>query len=216
MPRTDAIARALLRYLYDADQFRPQVAAFLDSAHAAELDPPPAHGELGAALEMLSHRELVATGHQQNGGLPERAGLTGSGMICVNRHDGDLEQTERDTAEPAPAEPPAVIEPRVPAEPTTVPRSSLDGIARVARVALLALPTVHARYGEEELVQRTAHNLYEATRTHRPDPRRVRSLAAKLRGELSSGSMANTLGVVLLDSLDEAVREAQIPGPAEP
>lgn len=223
MPRTDAIARAFLRYLYEADRFRPEVAAFLDSPHAAALAPPPERAELTEAVQVLTDRELISPGHEQvPGGLPLRAGLTGSGLICVNKHDGDLVRWDladqdlalQDSDRPETAGPRPVWE-VVDPEPATVPRDSLDGLARVARVALLALPTVHARYGEEELVQRTARNLWEATRAHRPDAGRVRTLAAKLRGELSSGSMANTLGVVLLDSLDEAVREAQIPGPAD-
>lgn len=111
----------------------------------------------------------------------------------------------------APPPAPHVIHPRPATEPTTVPRDSLHGIARVARVCLLALPTVHARYGEDELVHRTARQLFDATRTTHPDPRRIRHLTTRLRTELSTGTIANTLGVVLLDSLDEAVREAQLP-----
>ncbi|WP_338596137.1 hypothetical protein [Saccharopolyspora sp. SCSIO 74807] len=210
MPRTDTIARAFLNYLYDEDDFRPEVAGFLASAHAGSVIPPPQRAELVEVVRLLQTRELVATGRESAEGLPLRAGLTGSGLICVSDHGGDV--ASWDGAAPvAVAEPPEVVPPRSPAEPPTVPRESLEGIARVARVALLALPTVHARYGEAEAVQRVANGLWEATRAPRPDPRRVRLLAAKLRSELGTGSMANTLGVVLMDSLDEALREAQLP-----
>ncbi|WP_243795442.1 hypothetical protein [Saccharopolyspora gloriosae] len=212
LPRIDTVAREFLRYLYAEDHFRPEVAAFLHSAQADVLAPPPDHDELAEVVGSLRGEELVATGTEHADGLPLRAGLTGSGLICVSEHDGDL-RAWRESAGVAvlTARAPTVVAPRESAEPTTVPPDSLDGIARVAKVCLLALPTVHARYGEDELVQRTAQRLWEAARSARPDPRRVRLLASKLRGELATGSMANTLGVVLLDSLDEAVREAQLP-----
>ncbi|MFR9729762.1 hypothetical protein ACL03H_11080 [Saccharopolyspora sp. MS10] len=216
MPRTDTIAREFLRYLYAEDHFRPEVAAFLRSARALALAPPPHAGELAAALALLRHHHLVATTGDPDDELPHRAGLTGSGLICVSEHDADPRAWRDSTRlDPSPA-PPTVIGPRHSAEPTTVPPDALDGIARVARVCLLALPTVHARYGEDEQVQRTARALWAAARTSRPDPRRVRHLAARLRAELTTGSMANTLGIVLLDGLDEAVREAQLPDPPVP
>ncbi|WP_344927572.1 hypothetical protein [Saccharopolyspora gregorii] len=214
MPRIDAVAREFLRYLYAEDHFRPEVAAFLHSPHARTLTPPPDHTELAEALDSLRHHQLVATGREHTDGLPHRAGLTGTGLICVSEHDGDLpawRRTRTTTVLTAPPPPPHVISPRPAAEPTTVPTDSLHGIARVARVCLLALPTVHARYGEHDRVQHTARQLFDATRSPHPDPRRIRSLTTELRTHLSTGTIANTLGVVLLDSLDEAIREAQLP-----
>ena len=87
-------------------------------------------------------------------------------------------------------------------------KGRFTGIIRVCRVLLLALPSVQATRAEDESAGQAASRLLEAARAPDPDPRRVRLLAQNLRLELTTGPVANTLGVVLLDGLDEAIREA--------
>ncbi|GAA0529248.1 hypothetical protein GCM10011581_30410 [Saccharopolyspora subtropica] len=205
MSRFEAIARAFLRYLYEDHRFRPEVADFFDSpaAEAAALEP--SWAEVADVVRTLREQELIATSGTGPQGAPARAGLTGSGLICAGRHGGDRHSWARSVAVLEQAPP----EPTVPPQPAPVDDGpSYAGLARVAKVVLLALPTVHARYGDTVQIERTAHLLCEEIRRQRPDPRRVRLVAMRLRSELATGSVANTLGVVLLDGLDEAMVES--------
>ena len=69
---------------------------------------------------------------------------------------------------------------------------------------------LHFVDGETVEIEWTARELCEVTQQERPDPRRVRLLARGLRATLTTGTVANTLGVVLLDGLDEAMQEAGV------
>jgi hypothetical protein len=205
--RLESIARAFLRYLYEDNRFRPEVADFFDSPAVEATALQPSWAELASVLQTLREHELIATSGVGQRGTPARAGLTGSGLICAGRHGGDVGSWSRAQAVAVLDEEPA--EPVVPTQPG---RSSevldLTGLTRVAKVVLLALPTVHARYGDTAEIELTARRLCEAARQDHPDRRRVRLLAYRLRTELASGSVANTLGVVLLDGLDEALTES--------
>ncbi|SDW95292.1 hypothetical protein SAMN05216215_1006174 [Saccharopolyspora shandongensis] len=224
MSRLESIARAFLRYLYEDDRFRPEIADFFNSPAAVAAALQPSWAELADVVQTLREHELIATSGTGWQGAPARAGLTGSGLICAGRHGGDIGSWARAQSVAVLDERPA--DPVVPAQPTPAPPARLDftGLARVAKVVLLALPTVHARYGDTVEIELIARRLCEAVRQDRPDPRRVRLLAFRLRSELASGSVANTLGVVLLDGLDEALAESGLggiprgerSGPAEP
>jgi hypothetical protein len=230
LSRLDTIARAFLRYLYEENQFRPEVAGFLDSPHARAQTPPITHAELAPVLARLRGYELIATSSGTSEGIPSRAGLTGAGLICVGNHGGDVEAWKR---EQTPASVAVLTQPERRSSPerrakfdtqpivTIVPAQARDrtvaravtyaGLSRVANVVLLTLPTVQARYDEEdELIQQTAEKLLDATRRSNPDPGHVQKLALQLRTQLITGSVANTLGVVLLDGLDEALRESRL------
>lgn len=209
MSRQEPIARAFLRYLYEDNHFRPEVAGFFDSARASALSPPPTWEELGEVVRTLREHELIATSDADSRGVPVRAGLTGSGLICAGHHGGDVNAWARSARAVAVLDDPEVPE-QAGAEPVIADRPSFAGLARVARVVLLTLPTVHARYGETVEIERTARELCEVTQQERPDPRRVRLLARGLRATLTTGTVANTLGVVLLDGLDEAMQEAGV------
>ncbi|MCI2416481.1 hypothetical protein MOQ72_03520 [Saccharopolyspora sp. K220] len=206
MPRLESIARAFLRYLYEDNRFRPEVADFFDSPAVEATALQPSWAELASVLQTLREHELIATSGIGQQGTPARAGLTGSGLICAGRHDGDLGSWSRAQAVAVLDEQPP--EPVVPAQPGPAEVLDLSGLTRVAKVVLLALPTVHARYGDTVEIELTARRLCEAARQDRPDRRRVRLLAYRLRSELATGSVANTLGVVLLDGLDEALTES--------
>jgi hypothetical protein len=220
MARFDSIARGFLRYLYEETGFRPEVAGFLNSRHGRAQDPPVTLDELGRVVSVLREHELVATGSEQNGITPFRAGLTGSGLICVSNHDADIDAW----ADHAPATVRRLgdrpcqdraaqipIERVVPSQPSRT-GFALEGLARVARVLLLTLPAVQPRFDhDKELVGNAARRLLDATRQPNADPRRIRLLTQKLRTELATGSLANTLGVVLLDGLDEALLESGLP-----
>ncbi|MGW3469659.1 hypothetical protein ACWDKQ_14575 [Saccharopolyspora sp. NPDC000995] len=206
MSRLESLARAFLRYLYEDDRFRPEVAGFFDSPAAEAAALQPSWAELAEVVRTLRAQELIATSGTGQQGAPARAGLTGSGLICAGRHGGDIGSWTR-------AQSVAVLDeplPVVPVQPSPAPAPSPDftGLTRVAKVVLLTLPTVHARYGDTVEIELIARRLREATRQDRPDPRRVRLLAYRLRSELATGSVANTLGVVLLDGLDEALAES--------
>ncbi|KAA5834387.1 hypothetical protein F1721_11920 [Saccharopolyspora hirsuta] len=209
MSRLESIARAFLRYLYEDHRFRPEVADFFDSPAAEAAAVQPSWAELADVLQALRERELIATSGEGQLGAPARAGLTGSGLICAGRHDGDITSWARSQSVAvldAPAEP--VVPQARSAIETTPRRIDYSGLTRVAKVVLLALPTVHARYGDTVEIESTARRLCEATRQEQPDAGRVRLLAQRLRSDLSTSSVANTLGVVLLDGLDEALAES--------
>ncbi|MBB5158376.1 hypothetical protein [Saccharopolyspora phatthalungensis] len=208
MSRLESIARAFLRYLYEDDRFRPEVAGFFDSPAAEAAALQPSWAELADVLRNLREHELIATSGTGQQGAPARAGLTGSGLICAGRHGGDVSSWAR-------AQSVAVLDERPPhpvvptqAAPTSPAGPDFTGLTRVAKVVLLALPTVHARYGDTVEIELIARRLCEAARQDRPDPHRVRPLAYRLRSELATGSVAKTLGVVLLDGLDEALAES--------
>ncbi|PKW17378.1 hypothetical protein [Saccharopolyspora spinosa] len=207
MSRLESLARAFLRYLYEDDRFRPEVAGFFDSPAAEAATLQPSWAELAEVVRTLRDQELIATSGTGQQGAPARAGLTGSGLICAGRHGGDIGSWARAQSVALLDEPPAPV---VPAQPSPAPAPSPDftGLTRVAKVVLLTLPTVHARYGDTAEIELIARRLREAARQDRPDPRRVRLLAYRLRSELATGSVANTLGVVLLDGLDEALAES--------
>lgn len=207
MSRLESLARAFLRYLYEDDRFRPEVAGFFDSPAAEAAALQPSWAELAEVVRTLREQELIATSGTGQQGAPARAGLTGSGLICAGRHDGDISSWARAQSVAVLDERPSPV---VPAQPSPAPATSPDftGLTRVAKVVLLALPTVHARYGDTVEIELIARRLCEAVRQDRPDPRRVRLLAYRLRSELATGSVANTLGVVLLDGLDEALAES--------
>ncbi|WP_190813356.1 hypothetical protein [Saccharopolyspora pogona] len=207
MSRLESLARAFLRYLYEDDRFRPEVAGFFDSPAAEAAALQPSWAELAEVVRTLREQELIATSGTGQQGAPARAGLTGSGLICAGRHGGDTGSWARAQSVAVLDEPPAPV---VPAQPSPAPAPSPDftGLTRVAKVVLLTLPTVHARYGDTAEIELIARRLREAARQDRPDPRRVRLLAYRLRSELATGSVANTLGVVLLDGLDEALAES--------
>ncbi|GAB3291085.1 hypothetical protein [Parasphingorhabdus pacifica] len=226
MSRLETIANAFLRFLYDDNRFRPEVATFLSSPHARSLSPPITGAEFDQVLRGLRNRELISTPRSDDTDVPSRAGLTGFGLICVDHYGGDVAAWARSQSSPvtvleqdstaergpnttpdARDQPvPVMVPPKKPVEAGDTP-ATLTGLVRVARVALLTLPTVHARYGETEVIEQTARNLLEAAQQPEPERRRVRLLANELRSALMSGSVANTLGVVLMDSLDEAIEE---------
>ncbi|MGP4018971.1 hypothetical protein [Saccharopolyspora sp. 5N708] len=205
MSRLESVARAFLRYLYEDNRFRPEVADFFDSPAVEATALQPSWAELTNVLQTLREHELIATSGVGQQGAPARAGLTGSGLICAGRHGGDIGSWSRAQAVAVLDEPP---EPLVPTQPGPPAVLDLTGVTRVAKVVLLALPTVHARYGDTVEIELTARRLCDAARQDNPDRRRVRLLAYRLRGELATGSVANTLGVVLLDGLDEALTES--------
>ena len=223
MSRFDAITRAFLHYLYADDHFRPPVSEFLRGPHSRIGGVPVTEAELGEVLAVLRRHELIATsGVETRAGIPAHAGLTGSGLLCVNEHDGDLPSWTGRTSlmtldEDAPAAVPntgdgTVVEPRRSPEQTTRAHP-LAGLVRVARVLLLTLPAVRAVDDTDSTVQRTASRLLDAAYEPEPDPHRVHALARRLRTELTTGPAASTLGVVLLDSLDEALRESDLEPP---
>ncbi|MGI8313096.1 hypothetical protein [Saccharopolyspora hattusasensis] len=207
MSRLESLARAFLRYLYEDDRFRPEVAGFFDSPAAEAAALQPSWAELAEVVRTLREQELIATSGTGQQGAPARAGLTGSGLICAGRHGGDIGSWARAQSVTVLDEPPAPVVPAQPS-PAPAPRPDFTGLTRVAKVVLLTLPTVHARYGETAEIELIARRLREAARQDRPDPRRVRLLAYRLRSELATGSVSNTLGVVLLDGLDEALAES--------
>ncbi|GAA4616679.1 hypothetical protein [Saccharopolyspora hordei] len=209
MSRLDSIARAFLRYLYEDHRFRPEVADFFDSPAAKAAAVQPSWSELADVVEELRERDLVATSGVGHRGAPARAGLTGSGLICAGRHGGDISSWARSNSVAVLDDPPENAVPRARSSVETAPRRvDCSGLTRVARVVLLTLPTVHARYGDTVEIEATARELRDAAQQQTPDTDRVRSLARRLRTELATGSVANTLGVVLLDGLDEAIAES--------
>ncbi|MER7083044.1 hypothetical protein SAMN02982929_01358 [Saccharopolyspora kobensis] len=209
MSRLESIARAFLRYLYEDHRFRPEVADFFDSAAAEAAAVQPSWAELADVLEALRERELIATSGEGRLGTPARAGLTGSGLICAGRHGGDITSWSRSQSVAVLDAPAEAAVPQARSATEEAPhRIDYSGLTRVAKVVLLALPTVHARYGDTVEIESTARRLCEATRQDRPDAGRVRTLAQRLRTDLATGSVANTLGVVLLDGLDEALDES--------
>ncbi|MER7011751.1 hypothetical protein ABT324_10020 [Saccharopolyspora sp. NPDC000359] len=214
MSRLESIARAFLRYLYEDHRFRPEVVDFFDSPAAEAAAVQPSWTELADVLEELRERELIATSGVGQLGTPTRAGLTGSGLICVGRHGGDITSWARSQSVAVLDTPADAVVPQARSAVESAPRRiDCSGLNRVAKVVLLTLPTVHARYGDTVAIESTAQRLCEATRQEQPDPERVRALAQRLRTDLSTRSVANTLGVVLLDGLDEALAES---GLAEP
>lgn len=224
MSRFDAITRAFLHYLYADDHFRPPVGNFLRSPRARIGGIAVTEAELGEVLAVLRRHELIATsGVETRAGMPAHAGLTGSGLLCVNEHDGDvgswagggavLTAEAASGAEQSGVGDGQIVEPRRSPERTT-PAHPLAGLVRVARVLLLTLPAVRAVDDEsEDGVQRTASRLLQAAHEPDPDLLQVRALAQRLRTELTTGPAASTLGVVLLDSLDEALHESQLEAP---
>ncbi|QUH02996.1 hypothetical protein HUO13_21185 [Saccharopolyspora erythraea] len=208
MSRSETIARAFLRYLYEDSHFRPEVAGFLDGpGPQADIS----HDEFAAIVESLREKELIATSGPDAEGLPRRAGLTGSGLICAGHHDGDVEAWTRAREAPVGVlEQPEPSEPVIPSQAAPPTRADFAGLARVARVVLLTLPTVQARSGDGDLVEHTARQLWECARRPDPDARRVRLFARRLREELRTGPVADTLGIVLLDGLDEEMAQAGI------
>ncbi|MDA3630354.1 hypothetical protein OU415_33350 [Saccharopolyspora sp. WRP15-2] len=209
MSRLESIARAFLRYLYEDHRFRPDVADFFDSPAAEAAAVQPSWTELAEVLEALRERELIATSGVGQLGTPTRAGLTGSGLICAGRHGGDITSWSRSQSVAVLDDPSEAVVPQARTSLEDAPRRiDYSGLTRVAKVVLLALPTVHARYGETVEIELTAQRLCEATKQEQPDPGRVTLLAQRLRTDLATGSVANTLGVVLLDGLDEALAES--------
>lgn len=218
MSRFDAITRAFLHYLYADDHFRPPVTRFLRSPRARVGGVAVTEAELGEVLAVLRRHELVATsGVENRAGVPAHAGLTGSGLLCVTEHDGDVRSWSGGGAVLTAEDEPAVgtgqiVEPRrSPEQP--VRAHPLAGLVRVARVLLLTLPAVRAVDESDDRVQQTASRLLQAAHEPDPDLPRIRALAQRLRAELTTGPAANTLGVVLLDSLDEALHESELEPP---
>lgn len=223
MSRFEAITRAFLHYLYADDHFRPPVGDFLRSPRARIGGLAVTEAELSEVLARLRRHQLIATsGVETRTGIPAHAGLTGSGLLCVDEHDGDVQSWSGRSSlltleEDEPALAPntgdgTVVEPRRSPEQTTRAHP-LAGLVRVARVLLLTLPAVRASDETDTDVQQTATRLLNASYEREPDGHRIHALACRLRTELSTGPMANTLGVVLLDSLDEALRESELEEP---
>ncbi|GAA2794254.1 hypothetical protein [Saccharopolyspora taberi] len=201
MSRLEMIARAFLRYLYKDPHFRPEVSGFLADPG---LVVPVGRDEFAQVVDALRGQELITTSGEEAGGVPARAGLTGSGLICAGHHDGDIAAWMNARAAPL-----AVLEDEPPVVIPEQPRpADFTGLARVARVVLLTLPTVQERRGGGDRVERAARELWETARLPRPDPAEVRELARALRGELVGGPVAHTLGVVLVDGLDEEMARA--------
>ena len=219
MTRFDAITSAFLRYLYEDNHFRPPVAGFFDSQHAA-TDPRVAIEELHRVMTALVHHELIVTGDPDpETGIPERAGLTGAGLICVDHHDADVEQwaglppsaLPRDCGELTPERSGGeIVQPRSAPEQPEQRRHALAGLVRVARVLLLTLPSVHTGDISATEVHQAAKQLLDCAATADPNAWEARQLAQRLRDELATGPVANTLGVVLLDGLDDALRETDL------
>lgn len=219
MSRNDAITRAFLRYLYEENHFRPAVEGFFASSHARAQRPPVTEQELVGVLSALRACKLIATSGETHTSVPARAGLTGSGLICAGHHGGDVSAWKRDqkpaaagTREhpPAPREQPqeeiSVVAPRQSPE----PRHDYDGMTRVCRVLLLALPSVQPATGDFAFAAHAAEKLLAAIRSPRNDTHKISLLARNLRMELATGPLAGTLGAVLLDGFDEALREADL------
>lgn len=219
MTRFDAITSAFLRYLYEDNHFRPPVAAFFSSRHA-ETDPPVTIEELHRVMTALVHHELISTGDPDaETGIPARAGLTGAGLICVDHYDGDVEQwaglppsaLPRDCRQPVPARSDGeIVAPRSAPEQSEERHHALAGLMRVARVLLLTLPSVHTADAPTTGVHQAATRLLDCADAPDPDAWKARQLAQELRDELATGPVANTLGVVLLDGLDDALRETDL------
>ncbi len=219
MSRLDAITGAFLRYLYRSDQFRPEVSGFLAGPHADEIDPPVTVDELSRALTWLRSCELVAATGTPVEDLPVRAGLTGAGLICAGPYHGDVRawHAERSPSKVLVEEREGggrrddaageVVRPREAPESTSAaePNVSLPDLARVARVLLLTLPSLDDGHTDDQRVRRLAQSLLSEARRPDPDTPRARQLARMLRAELHSGPVAGTLGVVLLDGLDDAL-----------
>lgn len=220
MSRLDDIATAFLRYLYESSHFRPDVAPFLDDPVRAPDTSPVSIDELCRVLAWLRHRELISLSGVSEDGLAARAGLTGDGLICAGHYRGDVHAWAHATDDTPPAVPEQGPGPdQAPSDEVLAPSSPephcpetlpVTGLARVARVLLLTLPTIRAESPGEEATERTARHLLEATRDPTPDAQRIRLLACRLRGELETGPLADTLGIVLLDGLDEALHESRL------
>ncbi len=219
MTRFDAITSGFLHYLYEDNHFRPPVSAFLSSRHA-DTDPPVTVEELHRVMTALVHHELIATGDPDpETGIPARAGLTGAGLICVDHHGGDVEQwagfppsaLPRDYRRHEPARSDGkIVAPRSAPEQSEQRHHALAGLVRVARVLLLTLPSVHTADAPATEVHQAATRLLGCADTPDADAWQARQLARELREELATGPVANTLGVVLLDGLDDALRETDL------
>lgn len=97
-------------------------------------------------------------------------------------------------------------------KPTAPGRSPIvTDLVRAARVLLLALPVVDLTDEEEHHIRRLARYLLAEADRPQPDEQRIQLLGTLLRSQLQQGPAAATLGVVLADSFDEALK-----GPPEP
>lgn len=212
--RVRVIARGLLRYLYGSTSFRPSVAGFWESGYLPVDDSPVTEEELARVIAGLQRQGLVVTGTREgaNGDVSVRAGLTGAGLICAGDHDGDVQRWQQAvSANPLDEPERDVCSKRGESAGDAVGRNKtargpqFAGLARVARVLLLALPCVSVAERDQNGVERAASALLEAAQQPEPDTPTVRKLAAQLREGLTTGPLAATLGVVLLDGLEEAL-----------
>lgn len=226
MSRIDEITRSYLRFLYASSQFRPKVESFLRGADATVDGLAATAEELTLVLTRLRGHNLVATSSTVVHGLPERVGLTGTGLICAGEYDGDLRAWQEGVSSRGTVLD-TVFRPRSPGphaagRPTTVLVSAhrpeplrlppTAGLVRVARVLLLTLPSVQRDQKQCDTLRKVAEPLL-ATVGADGQPEDIRALARSLRTELTNGPVAETLGVVLLDGLDEAITEWEGPGP---
>ncbi len=217
MFRPDDVMRAFLRFLYTNPRFRPTVAGFFQDTDATVDGVSVTAEELEPVLTRLCGHGLVAASTTVVDGLPERVGLTGAGLICAGEYDGDLRAWKEQASPHAPVLETASV-PRSPEPPVLGPvppavlvparrtESPTAGLARVTRVLLLTLPSVQRDQTQCETLRSVAERLLTTLKTGGP-PEELRTLTNRVRTELVNGPVAETLGVVLLDGLDEEIAE---------
>ncbi|QGK70075.1 hypothetical protein GIY23_11560 [Allosaccharopolyspora coralli] len=221
MSRPDDVTRAFLRFLYVNPRFRPSIDGFLRGADATVDGVVVTGDELHRVLTRLLGHNLVATSGTVVDGLPERVGLTGAGLICAGQFDGDVRAWQEHASmrvtvlDSAGALGPPVLGPAPPAVRIPVPRTEppTAGLARVARVLLLTLPSVRRDQEQCAPLRTLAERLLATIEAGGPTSE-IRTRANRFRIELVSGPVAETLGVVLVDGLDEAIAEWERPCPA--
>lgn len=226
MSRPDDVTRAFLRHLYATPRFRPTVADFFRETDAMVDGVTVTVEELERVLTRLCGHGLVAVSNTVVDGLPERVGLTGAGLICAGEYDGDLRTWQEHgsarasmldtTSGPSPPEPTA-LGPVPPAVLVPVPRPgpATAGLARVTQVLLLTLPSVQRDQTQCDTLRTLAEQLLTTIKIG-GESEEIRTLTNRVRTEFVNGPVAETLGVVLVDGLDEAIAEweGSAPGPS--
>lgn len=219
------IAVGLLRWLYESTDLRPDPTGYFESPHARGEQWSATPEDLGPVVAWLTSLELVTTrAASWDRGIPSRVGLTGSGLLCAGNFNGDVRAWQ--ASEPSGTVGPRVAERSVPtprgrnAEATvlgsdpevsdapthTVVPTPIAGLVRVARVVLLALPAVCLVEEDEQRIAEAAKKLLAAAEAEKIAPRTVRRFAEQLREGLVGSSASQTLGVVLVDGLDDELR----------
>ncbi len=215
------IAVGLLRWIYASPSLRPDPMGFLESPHARGEHWSATATDLGPVVAWLTSLELVTTRSASwDSGVPSRVGLTGSGLMCAGHFDGDVLAWQ--ASDPSPnhvrSEPSRaradVPEPRgrtrgaegEGSDAQQVSPGPIAGLARVARVVLLSLPVVCLDEDEGARITQAARTVIAEAGADKVSPRALQRAGKQLRDELARSSASQTLGVVLVDGLDDELR----------